>query len=225
MDKLRLIGLCLGGLFSPVFAQAAVISFSAEDFGITPAFSDVQAFSFTIDLATPLAVGVFEDPVINSIEYSVSGTLTAGTASGFPGFNLERTISGTEFYAQGSSLSFAIGASADLSDGLQVSELVGSDPVFVFNGREVDTGRYHPALLQLNSDGTGSISNSNNTGGTNPSSGNVVNVGIGDEYVTDLTFDPTQLTLAAPVPIPAALWLFGFGLLTLVRRRRLPSVS
>ncbi len=131
---------------------------------------------------------------------------------------MERTISGADFYAQGSSLNFEIAASADLSNGLQVSELVGSDPIFVFNGREVDTGRYHPALFQLNSDGTGSIRNSNNMGGNtpNPSSGELVNVDFGEEYITDLTFDPGQLTLAAAVPVPAAIWLFGSGLLGLV---------
>jgi hypothetical protein len=111
---------------------------------------------------------------------------------------------------------FEIAASADLSNGLQMSELVGSDSVFVFNGREVDTGRYHPALFQLNSDGTGSIQNSNNTGGINPSSGKEVNVNFGEEYITNLTFDPSQLTIAAAVPIPAAVWLFGSGLLVLV---------
>ena len=42
----------------------------------------------------------------------------------------------------------AILESADFSDGIQVSELAGSgsEVVFRFNGREVDAGRYHPAL-------------------------------------------------------------------------------
>lgn len=97
-----------------------------------------------------------------------------------------------------------------------MSELVGSDPIFVFSGREVGTGRYHPALFQLNSNGTGSTRNSNNSGGTNPSSGEVVDVDFGEEYITDLTFDPGQLTLAAAVPVPAAVWLFGSGLLGLI---------
>ena len=81
------------------------------------------------------------------------------------------------------------------SDGLQVSELVGTGIVFEFNGREVGTGRYHPALVQLNADGTGSIRNSNNTGGINPGSGLVVDVDFGEEYITELTFDPSTLTV------------------------------
>jgi len=216
MNKSRLIGLCFGSLYLPAFAQAAVITFSDVDFGKTLEFNDVQTFSFTIDIDAPLAAGVFNNPSLNSVEYSVSGTLPSGSPSGFPGFNLVRNITGADFYAQGSSLSFEIAASADLSNGLQISELVGSDPVFVFNGREVDTGRYHPSLFQLNSDGTGSIRNSNNMGGINPSSGDVVNVDFGEEYITNLTFDPSQLTISAAVPIPAAVWLFGSGLIVLV---------
>jgi hypothetical protein len=218
MNKSRLIGLCFGSLFMPAFAQAAVITFSDVDFGKTPIFSNVQTFSFTIDIDAPLAAGVFDNPSLNSVEYNVSGALASGTPSGFPAFNLVRTITGADFYAQGSSLSFEIASGADLSNGLQVSELVGSAPVFVFNGREVDTGRYHPALFQLNSDGTGSIRNSNNMGENtpNPSTGELVNVDYGEEYITNLTFDPSQLTISAAVPVPAALWLFGSGLLGLV---------
>lgn len=174
-----------------------------------------------IDIDGPLVAGVsYTNPSLNSVVYNVSGALAPGTPSGFTGFILERTITGTEYYAQGSSLGFEIAANADLSDGLQVSELVGSDSIFVFNGREVNTGRYHPALFQLNSDGTGSIRNSNNMGGTNPSSGNVVDVDFGEEYITNLVFDPGQLTLAAAVPVPAAVWLFGSGLLGLVGMAR-----
>jgi len=220
MNKSRLIGLYLGSLFLPAFAQAAMITFSDTDFGKTPFFNNVQTFSFTIDIDAPLAAGVFNNPSLNSVVYSVSGTLPSGSPSGFSGFNLERTITGVEFYAQGSSLSFEIAAGADLSNGLQVSELVGSGPVFIFDGREVDTGRYHPALFELNSDGTGSIRNSNNTGGVNPSSGEVVNVDFGDEYITNLTFDPSQLTITAAVPVPGAMWLFGSGLLGLVGMAR-----
>jgi len=221
MNKSCLIGLCLGSLFQPVFAQAAVITFSDVDFGKTPIFNNVQAFSFTIDISGPLTAGLsYNNPSLNSVEYSVSGSLLPdGSPSGFPRFNLERNISGPDFYAQGSSLNFEIAASADLSNGLQVSELVGS---FVFNGREVDTGRYHPALFELNSDGTGSIQNSNNMGENtpNPSTGELVNVEFGEEYITNLTFDPNQLTISAAVPVPAALWLFGSGLLGLVGMAR-----
>jgi len=100
----------------------------------------------------------------------------------FTGFTLSHTIAGSEFYVQGSSLQFEIAAGADLTDGVQVTELKelsnftlpsptepnpllsavtgsSSNPVFIFNGREIQgiTGfsRFHPALLVLNSDGTG----------------------------------------------------------------------
>ena len=220
MNKSCQIGLGLGSLFQPVFAQAAVITFSDVDFGKTLIFNNVQTFSFTIEITGPLTAGVsYNNPSLNSVEYSVSGTLPNETPSGFSGFSLERNIlPGADFYSQGSSLNFEIAASADLSNGLQVSELVGS---FVFNGREVDTGRYHPALFELNSDGAGgSIQNSNNTGGINPSTNETVNVDFGEEYITDLTFDPSQLTIAAAVPVPAAVWLFGSGLLGLVGMAR-----
>jgi hypothetical protein len=133
---------------------------------------------------------------LNSVTYNVSGSL-ADTPSGFPSFDLQRTISGSEFYDQGSSLSFTISPQADLSDGVQVSELQAAEgsPVFVFNGREVDTGRYHPALVLLYSNGRGSIRNSNNSGGINPGSGMVVNVNVGDEYISYLGFTPSTLTL------------------------------
>jgi len=216
MNRSQLTGICLCGLLLPLTAQAAVITFSDTDFGMTPTFSNVQNFSFSIDIDGPLTAGVaYNNPALNSVDYSVSGTLQAGTPSGFPGFNLVRTISGAEFYAQGSSLSFEIAAAANLADGLQVSELVGSSPVFVFNGRELGTGRYHPALFQLNSDGSGSIRNSNNLGGINPASKKEVDVDFGEEYITVLSFDASQLTLAAAVPLPAAVWLFGSGLLGL----------
>ena len=202
-------------------ARAAIVSFEAADFGLNPTFSNVQTFSFSIDIADPITPGAnLVNPTLNGVEYNVFGTL-ANTPSGFPAFNLIRTISGTDFYDQGSSFSMSISATADLSDGLQVSELVGSDPVFVFNGREVDTGRYHPALVQLNANGTGSIRNSNNTGGVNPGSGMVVDVDFGDEYITELSFNPSSLTLVNAIPEPssvAALCLLSG--LVLVRRSR-----
>ena len=45
---------------------------------------------------------------------------------------------------QGHAMAFEVDITADLSDGLQVSELVGTGIVFEFNRREVGTGRYHP---------------------------------------------------------------------------------
>ena len=209
-------------------AQAFVISFEAADFGVNPTFSNVQNFSFSIDIAGPLTAGAsYINPVLNGVNYQVFGTLGT-TPSGFPGFNLVRAIGGAEFYSQGSSLTFGVSAFADLSDGLQVSELVGVDPVFLFDGREVGTGRYHPALFQLNADGTGSIRNSNNMGGINPGSGQVVNVGFGDEYITELSFNANELTLApaqtTAIPEPSTglpLLALGFlGLGVMARRWR-----
>ena len=204
-----------------------VISFEASDFALTPTKSNVVTFSFTIDVDAPLVAGVYANPTLNSVQYNVFGQLVAGTPSGFPAFDLQRSIGGAEFYAQGSSLAFEIAAGADLSDGLQLAELVGSDPVFVFNGREVDTGRYHPALFELNADGTGTMQNSNNQGGVNPGSGMVVDVTFGDEYITQLNVDPSSLTLAPAdpvvVPLPMTIPLLVSGLLSLVGVSRIPK--
>jgi hypothetical protein len=200
-------------------AAAFTIQFEAADFGLNPTFSDVQTFGFSIEVAEPLAPGAYDDPVLVGVEYNVSGRL-ATTPSGFPAFNLQRTIGGAEFYNQGSSLNFEISAAADLNDGLQVSELVGGAGVFVFNGREVGTGRYHPALFELNSDGSGLIRNSNNMGGINPASMEEVDVQIGDEYVTELSFDPSMLTLVVPEPSTGPLVCLGLAAFG-VRRRTL----
>ena len=185
------------GMFAllPSLSWADVLTFQDSDFALNPIFSDVQTFEFYIDLAVPVRAGsTYSDPELIRIDYRVFGTL-GDTPSGFPGFNLERTILGSEFYDQGSSMSFEVAITADLSDGVQVSELVGLGIVFEFNGREVGTGRYHPALVQLNANGTGSIRNSNNQGGINPGSGMKVDVDFGEEYITELTFDPSTLTL------------------------------
>jgi hypothetical protein len=206
-------------------AAAFTLAFSNADFIVTPTFSDVRVFSFTIDVSGPLAPGSYVDPPLDQVRYSVRGTLAPGTPSGFPAFALERTISSADFYAQGSSLRFEISSSADLADGLQVAELVGADPVFVFDGREVDTGRYHPALFQLNGDGTGSIRNSNNMGGVNPGSGQVVNVDYGQEYISNLGFDPNQLTLAVPEPASALLVALGLTGMAARQRRSRPRQS
>jgi hypothetical protein len=64
----------------------------------------------------------------------------------------------------------------------------------------------------LYSDGTGSLRNSNNIVNKNE----YTEIEFGSEYITNLTFNPAITTLIAPVPIPAAVWLFGSGLLGLV---------
>ena len=192
---------------APALSWADLLTFQASNFGLNPTFSDVRTFAFSIDLAVPVTAGSsYSNPALTRIDYDVSGTLD-GTPSGFPAFNLIRAILGSEFYSQGSSMVFEVDITADLSDGLQVSELVGTDIVFQFNGREVDTGRYHPAIVQFNADGTGSIRNSNNKGGINPVSGMEVDVDFGEEYITELTFTPSTLTLFSP---PDLILMDGF---------------
>ena len=199
-------------------AWGFTITFKHTDFALNPAFNSLQQFSFTIDVAGALVPGTYNNPALTGVIYSVQGTL-AGTPSGFPAFNLQRTIGGAEFYSQGSSLQFVIAPGASLSDGLQISDLLGPNPVFLLDAREVGTGRYHPPIIRLNADGTGQIQNSNNFGGINPATGQMVNVNYGDEYIVNLAFNPTALTLSVPEPatgISAGLLLLGL----LAARRR-----
>lgn len=175
-------------------AIAFDITLSDQPLQTTPVFSDVTRFSIRIEIDAPLEAGAFVNPAIVNLEYQVTGTLEPGTPSGFPAFDLQRNISGAEFYAQGSSLSFEISPTAVLSDGLQAAELVGAGIVFTFNGREIDNGRFHPAVLELDATGAGRIQNSNNVPSLNP----LVEVDFGEEYVTDLAFDPGNLTLVEP---------------------------
>ena len=204
-----LVAVLLCSKVVPVLADT--ISFTHEDFLLTSVFNDVTEFSFSIEIDGTLAPGSYSNPALLGVQYSVLGVLTENTPSGFPGFNLQRTIGGEAFYTQGSSLDFVISASANLSDGVQITEFV----EFNFDGREEGTGRYHPPLLVFAQDGTGSIRNSNNTGGINPGSGQEVNVGFGEEYIVDLSFESTI------IPVPAAAWLFGsaLGLLGWLRSR------
>ena len=160
---MALAGIVLFGLGKPQAAAGDVIlEFQDSDFGLTTVFNDTQTFNFRFQLAGDLRTGVWDNPEIVRVDYRVFGRLPTDTPSGFPAFDLRRTIIGDEFYAQGSSLSFVVDDAADLSDGIQVSELVGTDVVFTLNAREVGTGRYHPRLIELRADGTGRIQNSNN---------------------------------------------------------------
>ena len=183
--------------FSSANAQNMLLSISSDDHQITNVFSNVSTFAFDIEINGPLAAGEYVNPEIVSVDYSVSGSLAAGTPSGFTTFALQRNITGTEFYAQGSSLSFEIGVGAALTDGVQIAELVGSDIVLTFNGREIGNGRYHPALLELNIDGTGRIQNSDNIIVENP----LDQVGFGAEYITDLMFDAGNTTVITAMPV------------------------
>lgn len=223
--------LCLGlAACSLASAQTTLLSTSSSDYEVTTVFSDVDFFSIVIEFDAPLTPGAYVDPEFVSLRYEVSGFLEPGTPSGFSAFDLQRSMTGTEFYAQGSSLSFEIDAAAVFSDGIQVVELVGNGLVLTFNGREIDNGRYHPALLELNADGTGRIQNSNNVVTSNP----LLEVGFGEEYITDLVFDPGNTTVISENPIvtgggggggttsPLGIaTLLAFGVLIGTRRRRL----
>ena len=184
-----LIAACV--LHPAVQAQDMTLSIDQNDFIVTNEFSDVDTFSIDIQFAVPLTRGSFLDPDITNVTYRVSGNLVAGTPSGFPAFALERIMTGDEFYAQGSSISFEIAANAVLSDGVQVAELAGNGLVFTFNGKEIGNGRFHPTLFELNSDGTGMMQNSDNIIVEVP----LQQVAFGSEYINTLTFDPGNTTL------------------------------
>jgi hypothetical protein len=175
-------------------AQTMRLAFASDDFVVTPVFNNVVQFTFDIEIDAPLAPGVYTNPDIISVLYRVSGELL-NTPSTFPAFALERDITGDEFYAQGSSLVFEVRAGAVLDDGIQIAELAGSGVVFTFNGKETGNGRFHPALLELNADGTGMIQNSDNIITEDP----FQQVDFGEEYITDLAFDAGNLTLLTAV--------------------------
>lgn len=194
-----------------------VFDFDLTDFSHTDVVSDIRIMDFVIDLDATLAPGVFVDTAVNQIDYRIFGVLVPGTPSGFPAFDLNRTIVGNDFYTQGGSMRFAIAAGADLTDGLQVSDLVdnGVDPVFELNAREVLTGRFHPAHLRLFGDGTGILQNSNNV-----PNGMIGEIAAGAEYVTNLNFAPATFTLVAAVPEPSSAIVFLVAGTVLFGRRR-----
>ena len=175
------------------------LSFDSGDFAVTPVFSTVSDFAFDIDL-TGIASGTsYVNPPFGAIDYLVRGELS-DTPSGFPAFRLERTISFEDFVSQDSDLTFEVANDAELSDGLQIADLAGTDAVFVLDAQEIGTGRYHPPILTLRADGTGQIQNSRNQGGVNPVTMQEVDVQPGEEYITNLAFDPAVATLAEATP-------------------------
>jgi hypothetical protein len=184
-------------LHPAVHAQDMTLSIDQNDFIVTNVFSDVDTFSIDIQFAVPLSRGSFVDPGITNVTYRVSGDLVPGTPSGFPAFALERIMTGDEFYAQGSSISFEVAANAVLSDGVQVVELVGNGLVFTFNGKEIDNGRFHPTLFELNSDGTGLMQNSDNIIVLDP----LQQIAFGSEYINTLAFDPGNTTLMRGITV------------------------
>jgi hypothetical protein len=204
-----------------------IISTSNTDYQISNVFGNVSTFNFRIEIDAPIGTGVYVNPDIVSVSYQVTGSLAAGTPSGFTNFNLQRTMTGQEFYDQGSSLSFEVSPAAVLGDGIQIAELVGNGVVFSFNGREIDNGRFHPALFELNADGTGRLQNSNNIHTLDP----LNEVTFGEEYITDLTFDPGNLYFTNIPPhtdpgggnggtVSLAEIVVGLLLLAFVARRR-----
>lgn len=215
------------------WANSAIAAFTirlnSDDFQIDSVFNDVNRFDFAIDVASPLSVAAFTDPNLAGVSYEVFGDLsTSPTPSGFPAFLLRRTLPGDTLYDQSpdATLRFTIDATADLTDGLQISELAGPGVVFELNARELDQnpGRYHPPRLILNADGTGVLENSNNRSVfPNPQppigSGDLVDVTFGEEYRVDLTFDP-NLTIAAAIPEPGIPAAALIGLLATLRSRR-----
>ncbi len=233
-----LIGFSLSGNSLAQFS----LSLSDSDFASTPVFSNVTTFELSIQSLSSLMAGIsYPDPSITNIQYSASGALDT-TPSGFSGFGFALNhifpssppITGAEFYAlnpgapSGGTINFQISPTANLLDGLQLSELdelpsaqFGSGVIFHFDGREVGTGRYHPMFLQLKSDGTGLLQNSNNMGGVNPQDGSPdeIDVDFGEEYITNLTFTPSAVTLAVPEPSTSLIALLGLGLLSASRRR------
>ena len=205
------------------------LSLTQDDFTVTSVFNDVATFSFTIDVAETLVAGTtYTDPTLNSITYRVEGVLNQPTPSGFPGFTLVRSIPGADFYglSPDASLRFAVASDADLTDGVQLSDLAG--PVFVLNAREFNQnpGRYHPPILTLNADGTGRLVNADNQSTfPNPDppvgSGMLVDVAIGDEYDVALGFQPLSSTFSVPLSGTVLLLLaFALVVLALVKLTR-----
>jgi hypothetical protein len=189
--------LVAGTMFgSPAHADNMTLSLSSSDFVVTPSYGDVDFFTIDVEIARPLAQGLYVNPPLVDVAYQVRGTLPPGTPSGSRTLNLQRYMSGDEFYAQGGSLRFEIRQSAILIDGIQVIELVGSGTVLTFDAREINTGRYTPPQLTLDANARGQLQNSNNVPSVDPP----VTVDFGEEYITGLLFDPGNTTVLVAKP-------------------------
>ena len=222
-------------LLSGICRADVTLTLSSDDFAIASVYNNVANFNFSITLAGTIAPGVtYHNPLLRRVNYEVQGVLTQPTPSGFPGFTLRRDIDGADFYnlSPEAALSFTVSPTANLSDGLQLAELVGTSDVFYFNAREFNQtpGRYHPPILRLNSDATGSLANADNQSDVpNPppptGSGLLVDVAVGEEYnvilATDLPVDITEPVVPPrQVPLVATPMLL---LLSIFAWRKLPT--
>ncbi len=212
-------------LFSHL-ANAFVIDFDSDDFVTTPVFNQVVDFDFRIEIEGALESRVYETIVsdddtqlVEEILYNISGVLTIPTPSEFLAFDLMHPpITGEAFDDQvGSALRFEVSQDADLSDGLQLNELIPDTDgvIFILNAREVGTGRFHPPVIQLRSDGTGIIQNSNNQPDIAEAS-----INPGAEYITNLSFNLEDVTLVRPRNSSGSqgFWVLFFLSLLLLRR-------
>lgn len=245
LRRLGLLALSVASLGLAGSAGAFTIELAAADFGsgsLSPTFSNVRNFEFRVDFAPALEPDRrYANDSIVLVQYLVNGALSLNpaTPSGFPAFRLDRRPGGegpippAGWISQGSSVDFRVDAAADLGDGLQLSELVdlGGGLIFSLDAREferLDVARYHPPQVLLYADGSGVLWNSNNssgsTGTTNPATGETVDLDFGDEYITEIAFDPSGITLVAAgatgpvVPEPGTALLVGLGLVALSRR-------
>ncbi len=190
------------------YAQSSLLTTSNEDFVLTPVRSDIELFSFNIELDLALVAGMrYENPPMQRMDYRIFGNLEAGTPSGFESFDLQREFEGNAFYEQGSSLVFEISPSAVLDDGIQLAELAGESVVLLFEGRESATGRFHPARLVLRADGTGQLLNSNNQLDEDAAS----TIDAGSEYIIDLAFDPGNTTVLSTTAVDSSSSSNGSG--------------
>ncbi len=238
VSSLLLAGLMLFASSAPV--AAFTISLSSDDFETAHTiYSEVRNFSIDIEMSGDLEAGrIYDNSSVISVEYSVNGHLAAGTPSNFPAFALNRTparegtISGAEWISQGSSILFEVAETADLLDGLQVSDLVvrPNNLVLTIDAREFerqDVSRYHPPFLFLRADGSLLLKSSNNSSGDsgtiNPQTRESVDLEYGDEYITSFRSNSKSepITIAPPIPEPGTALLLGLGLagLASVQRR------
>ncbi|MEM6943728.1 MAG: hypothetical protein AAF565_08270 [Pseudomonadota bacterium] len=206
-------------------AEAVQLRFEFSDFTLDEGASNFNIalggglpfdFGFRIDLDGNLAPGqTVTNADIVEVEYFVEGSLAQPTPSGFPDFQLRRpqnpateTLDGAEWDAQGSTLSFEIDGGADLSDGLQIDELVSNGGIrLLVSALEQGTGRYHPPVFRIFDDGTATFTNAANNGGVNPATMQVVNVNEGDEYFANLLVADSFALVS--VPLPPTVFLLG----------------